>query len=59
MRDPFGNYFTQKLVEKCSDEQLREVILTIGDEPLIICKDLHGTRSIQKIVEILTESPHK
>ena len=59
MRDPFGNYFTQKLVERCSDKQLRAVVLTIKDEPLEICKDLHGTRSIQKIVEILTGSPHK
>lgn len=46
MRDPFGNYLTQKLVEKCSSDQLRLVVLTIKNEPLEICKDLHGTRSI-------------
>ena len=41
------------------DSQLRQVVETIKDEPLVICKDLHGTRSIQKIVEVLTQSPHK
>ena len=59
MRDPFGNYLIQKLVERCTDEQLRKVVLTISKEPLLICKDLHGTRSIQKIVEVLKPSPHK
>ena len=59
MRDPFGNYLVQKLVEKSSDEQLRLAVLTIKDEPLEICKDLHGTRSVQKFVEVLAGSPHK
>lgn len=31
----------------------------IEREPLRICKDLHGTRSIQKIVDVLKTSPHK
>lgn len=34
-------------------------MLSIAKEPLLICKDLHGTRSIQKIVEVLKFSPHK
>ena len=59
MRDPFGNYLIQKLVEMADDDQLNQVVLTIREEPLVICKDLHGTRSIQKIVEVLTHSPHK
>ena len=59
MRDPFGNYLIQKLVERVTDEQMREVVLTIREDPLMICKDLHGTRSIQRIVEVLTNSPQK
>jgi len=59
MRDPFGNYLVQKLVEKCTDDQLRLVVLTIKNEPLEICKDLHGTRSVQKLVEVLVSSPQK
>ena len=59
MLDPFGNYLVQKLVEKCGDKQLLSVVQTIRDQPLEICKDLHGTRSIQKIVEFLADSHHK
>ena len=59
MMDPFGNYLVQKLVEKCSDDQLRQVVMTIENDPLLICKDLHGTRSIQKIVDVLRTSTHK
>ena len=59
MKDPFGNYLIQKLVERCTDNQLRKVVLSISKEPLLICRDLHGTRSIQKIVEVLRISPHK
>mmetsp|Transcript_533 Transcript_533/g.669 ORF Transcript_533/g.669 Transcript_533/m.669 type:complete len:156 (+) Transcript_533:2064-2531(+) len=59
MRDPFGNYLVQKLVEHCTEDQLRQAVTTIKAEPLVICKDLHGTRSVQKLVEVLTHSPHK
>lgn len=59
MVDPFGNYLVQKLVERCSSDQMRQVVLAMRDKPLQICKDLHGTRSVQKIVEVLTTSPHK
>lgn len=46
MRDPFGNYLVQKLVESCTEDQLSQVVQTVKDEPLAICKDLHGTRSV-------------
>lgn len=57
MNDPFGNYFTQKLVEVCSHEQLHLVIQQIGGSPVELCKSMHGTRAIQKIVEVLAPLP--
>ena len=54
MNDSFGNYLIQKLVENCSDEQLSTVILHgIGTNPLKVCFDAHGTRSIQKVIEVI------
>lgn len=45
MTDAFGNYFVQKLIEVCSEEQRTEVILiaTRKEYQLIsICLDMHG-----------------
>ncbi|KAI4385336.1 hypothetical protein MLD38_003376 [Melastoma candidum] len=54
--DPFGNYLVQKLFD-ASDEDQRTHMLRIitrrrGDLSHISC-DIHGTRVVQKIVEIL------
>lgn len=57
MNDPFGNYFTQKLVEICNHEQLHKVIYSLRESPVELCKSMHGTRAIQKIVEVLAPLP--
>ena len=59
MQDPFGNYLTQKIVENSEGDQLREIVTRVEEGPLELCKSMHGTRSIQKIVEYLKDSPHK
>ena len=50
--DPFGNYFIQKLSQKCTVEQFKALVDIIskgqGDEKGIpeICKNQHGTRAL-------------
>jgi len=57
MNDPFGNYLTQKLTEKLAemgrDEEMIKIVKSIEKEPVSLCKNAHGTRSIQKIIEIV------
>ena len=57
MNDPFGNYLTQKITESCQEHQLTEIIKKIKDDPVALCKNAHGTRSIQKILETV-RLPH-
>lgn len=58
MNDGFGNYLVQKLAEECSPEQLVKIIEQIGIEPVQLCTDAHGTRSVQKIVEVVSQDIH-
>lgn len=51
MNDSFGNYLCQKLFEHCSVEQIKMVIENISDSAISIATNLHGTRSIQKVIE--------
>lgn len=51
MNDPFGNYLTQKITETCNDEQLVMIVRKVKEDPVMLCKNTHGTRSIQKIIE--------
>ena len=51
MNDPFGNYLTQKITETCTEDQLTEIIKKVEDDPVNLCRNTHGTRSIQKIIE--------
>ena len=63
MMDPFGNYLVQKLIECCSDEQrsgvLRAVSVVKDDsldglpELVTIALNTHGTRAVQKLIEML------
>jgi len=46
MNDGFGNYLVQKLSEECNDDQLVKIIEQMGIEPVQLCKDPHGTRSV-------------
>ncbi|GAB2286966.1 hypothetical protein Dimus_021354 [Dionaea muscipula] len=56
LMDPFGNYLIQMLLEVCTDDQRILILAAItrkpGDLVRISC-DTHGTRAIQKIIEIV------
>ena len=51
MKNSFGNYLCQKITEVVNRDQLIAIIEKIEDEIVDICKDKHGTRAIQKIIE--------
>ena len=51
MGDPFGNYLTQKLMEKASPAELTRVIKVSQPFLVQLCKEMHGTRSIQKLID--------
>ncbi|KAK4777797.1 hypothetical protein SAY87_017984 [Trapa incisa] len=61
MTDPFGNYFMQKLFQVCDENRtmliLREITQRPGTLIRISC-DMHGTRSVQKIIESLKTPEH-
>lgn len=57
MNDPFGNYLCQKLFAQCSTEQLAAVIKLVANDVVGIATNLHGTRSIQKIIEKSAGNP--
>jgi hypothetical protein len=46
MMDPFGNYMAQKIVEVADDSMLSKIIQTVEEDPVELCKNMHGTRSI-------------
>ena len=58
MTDGFGNYLIQKLAENCSEEQLTKIIEAMKVDAIAVCKDAHGTRSVQKIIEIIRHQSH-
>ena len=53
MNDPFGNYLAQKIAECCNEEQLTRIIKGMSIDTVGLCRHAHGTRSIQKIIEII------
>ncbi len=52
MNLPFGNYLCQKLFEMLNEKQLRMVIEKVKGAVVGVANNLHGTRSIQKLVEM-------
>jgi len=56
MKDPFGNYLIQKLLDRCSEEQRTEVVKAVAEkgELVEIALSTHGTRAVQKLIETLT-----
>jgi len=46
MNDNFGNYLVQKIAEICSESQLTRIIKSMEKDPLELCRDTHGTRSV-------------
>ena len=54
IKDPFANYFIQKMFLYLNEEQLIYVLKTIEPDILDISIDSHGTRVIQGIMNLLT-----
>ncbi|KAG9390084.1 Pumilio-family RNA binding repeat [Carpediemonas membranifera] len=51
MVDPFGNYLCQKLFEVCTAAQRQVLLDEIHQELHTISLNMHGTRSVQKLIE--------
>lgn len=56
MRDPFGNYLCQRLIDKCTQEQKTKMIKGAAKELVFISKNMHGTRAAQKIIDCITRA---
>ncbi|XP_051132486.1 putative pumilio homolog 13 [Andrographis paniculata] len=57
MMNPFGNYLMQKLMEMCVDYQRTRILMKVTEVPgqlMRICLSSHGTRAVQKLIELLT-----
>lgn len=54
MYDAFGNYLIQKILENISDDKKKEIIRIIEPEFIDLGCSPHGTRVIQKIIEVIT-----
>jgi len=52
MTDPFGNYLFQKILEKITSEERLLLVRTVGPRLVNAALNLHGTRSVQKVVEM-------
>ncbi|KAG7362860.1 Pumilio-family RNA binding repeat protein [Nitzschia inconspicua] len=52
MVDPFGNYLFQKILEKITVEERIMLIKSVSTRLVNASLNLHGTRSVQKIVEL-------
>jgi hypothetical protein len=56
MTDAFGNYLFQKLLETADDEQRTNILETVSTRMLGAALNLHGTRSVQKLVELCSST---
>ena len=52
MTDPFGNYLFQKILEKINPAERLQLISTVSPRLVNAALNLHGTRSVQKVVEL-------
>jgi hypothetical protein len=55
MVDPFGNYLFQKMLEKVSPEERIMLIKNVSSRLVNASLNLHGTRSVQKVVELCAQ----
>ena len=55
MVDPFGNYLFQKMLEKVTPEERVMLIKNVSTRLVNASLNLHGTRSVQKVVELCAE----
>ncbi|XP_010555779.1 PREDICTED: pumilio homolog 11-like [Tarenaya hassleriana] len=54
--DPFGNYFIQKLLGVCTEEQRSQIVIMMMSKPGQLIKvslNTYGTRVVQKLIETL------
>ncbi|KAK2198231.1 bifunctional Pumilio RNA-binding repeat/Armadillo-like helical/Pumilio [Babesia duncani] len=58
MTDPFGNYLCQKLMGVCNQEQIAKIISAVGPDFVKIGLNMHGTRAVQRLLEVLTTPDH-
>ncbi|KAG2269685.1 hypothetical protein Bca52824_064240 [Brassica carinata] len=57
MTDSFGHQVFQKLMEKCTNEQITRILDIVTQQPIQfvrICGDLHGTRAVQDLIRCLS-----
>lgn len=52
MTDPFGNYLFQKILDKTSEQERATILSLVQDELVSGALNLHGTRSVQRILEV-------
>jgi hypothetical protein len=52
MVDPFGNYLFQKILERITPEERVILVKSVSTRLVNASLNLHGTRSVQKIVEV-------
>nr|CCA21998.1 conserved hypothetical protein [Albugo laibachii Nc14] len=52
MVDPFGNYLFQKLIARADEWQRLAIVRAVCPHLMAAALNLHGTRSVQKVVEI-------
>ena len=50
--DPFGNYLIQKLLQYGTPDQRMELIALSADHMVPVALNVHGTRVVQKMVEM-------
>jgi len=55
MTDPFGNYLFQKVLEKITREERLTLVQTVSPRLVNASLNLHGTRSVQKVVEVCSD----
>ncbi|OWB56665.1 hypothetical protein B5S28_g2574 [[Candida] boidinii] len=58
MMDPFGNYLIQKLLIKCSHNDINLILTNVSVSIFEISKNQHGTRACQKLIDCLQTSTH-
>ncbi|KAG0787117.1 hypothetical protein G6F57_009003 [Rhizopus arrhizus] len=54
MIDPFGNYFCQKLLDKCTDEQRTKIVHIASPHLAQAALNIHGTRAVQRLIETIS-----
>ena len=57
MTNQFGNYLCQKIIEVCQVKNLKQFVDAVLPSIVEISMDIHGTRAIQTLVEVLGKDP--